>query len=296
MRNQERIYLLGVAALLAVHRDEVAAAREYVREGVSSTASSVDRERGGWLQWARALLHERDGRDRDALDVMAGLVATPPTAGLVSQRLYYTADAVRLAVRFDEHTLATDAVRALEPVARVRLPTETGKGALLHCEGLLRGDPEPLLRAAEHYHAASRPQPAADAGADAAVTLAGRGDNTEARRALAAAEEIYSRLGAQWDLIRVAARARDAGLRRGAPRRAARPLHGWAALTDTEAKVAELVTAGRSNSEIAAHLLLSVRTVQTHVSHILRKLDATSRVEVVRHRNASLSSDAPTSA
>jgi DNA-binding NarL/FixJ family response regulator len=41
-----------------------------------------------------------------------------------------------------------------------------------------------------------------------------------------------------------------------------------------------MVAAGRSNPDIAAELMLSRRTVQTHVSHILRKLALTSRAEV----------------
>ena len=39
---------------------------------------------------------------------------------------------------------------------------------------------------------------------------------------------------------------------------------------------------GRSNPDIAAELLLSRRTVQTHVSHILTKLGYSSRIEIAR--------------
>jgi DNA-binding NarL/FixJ family response regulator len=37
-----------------------------------------------------------------------------------------------------------------------------------------------------------------------------------------------------------------------------------------------------SNPEIAAKLFLSRRTVATHVSHILRKLDVHSRIDIAR--------------
>ena len=37
-----------------------------------------------------------------------------------------------------------------------------------------------------------------------------------------------------------------------------------------------------TNGEIAAHLFLSRRTVQTHVSHILAKLDLHSRTDIAR--------------
>ena len=57
---------------------------------------------------------------------------------------------------------------------------------------------------------------------------------------------------------------------------------GWDALTPTETKIARLVAVGRSNPDIAAELFLSRNTVQAHVSHILSKLGAHSRAEVIR--------------
>ena len=52
--------------------------------------------------------------------------------------------------------------------------------------------------------------------------------------------------------------------------------------TDTEVKVAGLVADGLSNPEIAAKLMLSRRTVSTHVSHILKKLNVQSRTDIAR--------------
>jgi len=42
------------------------------------------------------------------------------------------------------------------------------------------------------------------------------------------------------------------------------------------------VEEGLSNPEIAARLLLSRRTVAAHVSHILKKLDVHSRIDIAR--------------
>jgi ATP/maltotriose-dependent transcriptional regulator MalT len=57
---------------------------------------------------------------------------------------------------------------------------------------------------------------------------------------------------------------------------------GVASLTQRERQVADLVVARCTNSEIAAALFLSPKTVETHLRHIFHKLDVTSRVEVAR--------------
>ena len=53
-----------------------------------------------------------------------------------------------------------------------------------------------------------------------------------------------------------------------------------ALLTDREREVAEAVTAGLSNAEIADRLYMSMGTVKAHVSNALTKLDLTGRVQL----------------
>jgi DNA-binding CsgD family transcriptional regulator len=53
-----------------------------------------------------------------------------------------------------------------------------------------------------------------------------------------------------------------------------------AGLTAREWQVAELLAGGLSNKEIADRLVISQRTVETHVEHILTKLGFRSRVQV----------------
>ncbi|MBU3062848.1 LuxR C-terminal-related transcriptional regulator [Nocardia sp. NEAU-G5] len=53
-----------------------------------------------------------------------------------------------------------------------------------------------------------------------------------------------------------------------------------AVLTRRETDVARLIAAGYSNKRIATELVISVRTAETHVDHILTKLDFTSRTQI----------------
>ena len=54
-----------------------------------------------------------------------------------------------------------------------------------------------------------------------------------------------------------------------------------------ERNVSELVARGLTNPQIGAHLFISRRTVETHLSHVFRKLAVPSRTalvaELVRH-------------
>jgi DNA-binding NarL/FixJ family response regulator len=52
-------------------------------------------------------------------------------------------------------------------------------------------------------------------------------------------------------------------------------------LTAREAEVLQLIAEGLSNAEIADRLVLSRRTVDHHVSAILRKLDVSTRARAV---------------
>ena len=65
---------------------------------------------------------------------------------------------------------------------------------------------------------------------------------------------------------------------------AAQPLPGPpGGLSDREAEVLRMIALGHTNVEIAEHLYLSVRTVETHRAHIQQKLRLGSRAELVRY-------------
>jgi DNA-binding NarL/FixJ family response regulator len=54
-------------------------------------------------------------------------------------------------------------------------------------------------------------------------------------------------------------------------------------LTDREEEVLRLIAQGHSNKEIAAKLNISVKTVESHKSNLMEKLELRSRTEIVRY-------------
>ncbi len=71
-----------------------------------------------------------------------------------------------------------------------------------------------------------------------------------------------------------------AGGSRGNPAKIRAPATREGVLTPRESGIAALVSEGKSNRAIAEELVLSERTVETHVSNILSKLDFSSRAQI----------------
>ena len=271
------LLLHGIWALVAGHRDDRTTAEAHLRAAAdqpSPPGPTATMAQG--LVMARALLAERSGRPDAALATLTVMLDAGRPEEL-NDRLLWLPDAVRLALAVDDPETASRAAAASVADATAEpLPSRTA--AAEHCAGLLDADPSRLLAAADTYRGVGRPVQLAQALEDAAVMLAGHGDVPAARAAYAEAAGIYHGLGAEWDLLRAETRLRPYHIRRSGTRR--RPATGWDALTSTELTVARLVGTGRSNPDIAAELFLSRRTVETHVSHILAKLGARSRIEI----------------
>jgi DNA-binding CsgD family transcriptional regulator len=113
---------------------------------------------------------------------------------------------------------------------------------------------------------------------DAALALAGSDDEQLLREALLK----FQRIGARPAAAIVTRKLRTIGvtsISRG-PRATTR--RNPALLTDRELAVLKLVTSGMRNAEIAKRLFLAPKTVDHHVSAILRKLSVDTRVEASR--------------
>ena len=97
-----------------------------------------------------------------------------------------------------------------------------------------------------------------------------------ARESLAEASAIFEEVGAplwtakaQAELTRIGGRSAAGGL------------------TPTEQRVAELVSSGRSNKEVASELFVTARTVESNLSRIYAKLGIRSRTELAARLHGS---------
>ena len=269
---------LGIAAVICLHRGEASSARRHLAAAVPAAervgnrvirplalARSLEREQAGALPEALAALTAGFADNTEELDEIEDLLP----------------DAVRLATRVGELGTAQDLARhAAALTADSSIPHRQANA--LYCRGLLGHDPARLLEAADRYDEASRPLLSAKALEAAAEAFIGTDDRGQARAAFTRAVETYAALGAAADVAALQARFRAHGIRRGPRAKHRQARSGWDSLTPTEIKIAALVEEGLSNPEIAAKLLLSRRTVGTHVSHILKKLDVNSRIDIAR--------------
>ncbi|WP_323186034.1 LuxR C-terminal-related transcriptional regulator [Streptomyces sp. NBC_00047] len=274
----------GLRALVLGHRGEREAAQaELAGLPDDAFATPGARRYASHVQLARALLAERDGRPADALRALRPGPADGAEAAedLVSyERPWVLSEIVRLALESGESGTAREAVAACGRIAAA-LPDHPGPAlALLRCRGLFAQDPDLLAEAVLLGERGGWPLMLGHTLEDLAVARAWHGDLAGSRSALTRAVAAYEDLGARWDVARADARLRSLGVRRGSRSARRRPANGWEALTPAELKVALLVAQGRSNPEIASALFLSRRTVQTHVSHILAKLQVRSRAAV----------------
>ena len=271
-------YDLGIAAVISFHRGDIAAARRHLA-AAAPHATLIGNRLIRTLALARSLACEDEGALPEALAALtAGFAGNTEELEEIEDLL---ADAVRLAIETGD----LSAAKTLAGHAAA-LATESGiphrQANALYCRGLLDQDATVLLTAAERYDDAGRPLFNAKALEAAAGEFLRADDRVEARAAFSRAVEVYTALGAAADVARLQAAFRAHGIRRGPHSKHRRANSGWDSLTPTEIKVAAFVEEGLSNPEIAARLMLSRRTVATHVSHILKKLGVNSRTDIAR--------------
>jgi DNA-binding NarL/FixJ family response regulator len=143
------------------------------------------------------------------------------------------------------------------------------------------------------------------AAASARAAVAGHGSSplrVELARSLLALARIERRRKARKRSREALSRARDlataighqpllAEIEQELPRIAA--ARSGTELTATEQRVAGLIASGATNRDAAAELFVSVRTVETHVASIYRKLGVRTRAELAHKLSAQLAGSGP---
>lgn len=182
-----------------------------------------------------------------------------------------------LLIKGDIDTVGTLVDRAEAAALELGLPGQLAAAAHARAEyAAARGDldrAETAVRAAiDGYEGAEMPIQRAQAQLIAARLAGLRGDFTRATALITLARAEFTRAGTQELLSEALAAQRQLAGRQS--------VSGAMALTDREREVAGLVARGCTNKEIAAQLFLSPRTIEDHLSRILRKLGLTSRAGI----------------
>jgi class 3 adenylate cyclase/tetratricopeptide (TPR) repeat protein len=250
----------------------------------------------GRLDDARAILAAAFER----LDQTDELIRVPPLCSLGLRAEADRAEAARVRRTTLElaqseqiaRTLMDRAERCLDrlgqPDARLRTIVEADvrlcKAELSRALG--QPDASAWLAAAESWHAAMMPYPAAYARSRAAAAMLGaRTSRSEAEDGLRAAHASAVELGAEplrRMIEEVAARARvelGAAPRAVAPRAKTPSEAEGLGLTPRELEILGLVAEGRTNRQIADALFITEKTAGVHMTNILGKLGVRSRYD-----------------
>lgn len=287
LRNDELAQVFATAAIIAVHRGDRDTADAKLRDALGLDPGSdadplPEPPRASYpLTEAFAMRAEAAGELKRALMLMSAWLDT--TAGLSRYERHdismpYLA---YLACTIGDAETARAAARVAEADAAAD-PSPSRDTAARSCRAMVEKDADGMLAVARDHMRFGWVLHAAFTYENAAVLLAETGDVKRARAALNDAVQLYTNAGAGWLISRADARLREFGIRRGPRAMHRRETTGWNALTPSELRIADLVAQGRSNPDIAAELFLSRRTVQTHVSSILSKLQLRSRIDVIR--------------
>ena len=188
---------------------------------------------------------------------------------------------VRLALAADDEPTAERMVQMLEALSRMSAVASV-RAAALATRGMVGRDVSLLEEALNVFDGGPRRVATAQTAEALGAAYRERGDTERAVDALRRALDIWESVAAAHDARRTARQLGELGVRTRPLSRRRSLLIGWDSLSPTEATVALLVSEGMTNAEIATRLVISRRTVETHVAHVLAKLDVRTRSGIAR--------------
>ncbi len=270
--------LFALATLLEslVERGRLAEAeRELERIGVPSRSSAATY---GTLIHARGRLRLAQGRIDEALEdfqaagrhLLRGDCRTPSAAPWRSG-----AALAQLALG---HPDAAQALAEEEVECASELGAPRALGLALRAHGLVAGGDNGLALLEASVRALEDSQASLELArslTELGAALRRGGRRADAREPLRRALDLAIRCGA--DPLGEQA---DTELSASGARRRPPALSGPQSLTVSERRVAEMAAQGRTNREIAQALFVSVRTVETHLTHAFQKLGIDSRTKL----------------
>jgi ATP/maltotriose-dependent transcriptional regulator MalT len=268
----------GLQANIAVHRGDAARALEEIERGEAQVADAGPQIGFEWLLHARILLLESGGDVASAFAATLSACRLAQAMGFRFAFRYYCPTLVRLASAtgaLDECRFAVEGVEAFAESTRI----PSNHGIALMCRGTIEADAAKMLEAVSVLRNSPRPLERAMAHEQAGIGLARAREFEAAAEQFQEAFAMYEGLGAQLDVARTTEALRAAGGHRKRAR-PVRPVSGWGSLSPTERRVTDLVAEGLSNGAVAERLVVSRRTVETHVYHVFQKLGVSSRAEL----------------
>jgi DNA-binding CsgD family transcriptional regulator len=266
-------------ALAAAVRGDVARARSFAREGIEESEAYGDEIFRIQNSWVLGLAELAAGDATAAHQVLAPLPDALDRIGLVeiafAPALALDAEALALLGRVDE----ADAIATRLDQRGRALGRTAARAAAARCRMLAaaaRGDFEAALG---HGRRALAANERVDEPFERARTLLllgtvrrRAGQKRLARETLAEARHAFEALGATGWAEQAAAEIRRIGGRAAASE----------GLSEMERRIARLAAEGRTNREIAAAAVVSVKTVEANLTKAYRKLGVRSRTELAR--------------
>jgi DNA-binding CsgD family transcriptional regulator len=272
----------SLLSTIELRRGDVAAAARHVAARPAPGPQFADTYARAEAAMAQVRVTEASDGPRAALGQLRLLCADLPALrrGLLIGDPASAAWLARAALAAGDDDLAVAVDRAAQALTDANPQFAVLGAAAAHSRGLVRRDPDCLAEAAARH---PDPWARASAAEDLGVLHAARGDREPAIHHLKEALAGYRQVRADRDQARIRRRLRKLGIRRRhwstSP---ARPVTGWASLTDTEQAVAGLVAQGLNNNQVAARMYISTHTVAHHLRQAFRKLSIASRVELTR--------------
>jgi DNA-binding CsgD family transcriptional regulator/tetratricopeptide (TPR) repeat protein len=257
-----------------------------VRLGEQATHTGTGRGEwsGAQAQYALAIALINAGRRDAGRDAMA-LACNNFHRPMLDQRSLLSACEMMAYVEADRGQPG-EATQWADRAAKVAHPGQEASAALARAHALrARQQPQAAAGAAEEaarrFDLAGLFIEAGRARLCAGLAWAAAGDGARGRAELTTAAETFAACGARSRHAATVRELRKLGVRVPAPAAAGRGAgpHG---LTGRELDVVRLVGEGYTNHQIADSLFVSIRTVETHLSHVFTKLGVTTRTGILK--------------